>query len=64
METNKSSFNRQNSEYGSTEYTGQTTLQENTTPTPQENGGKVPMKANSILPESRKVMSKFSISEP
>ena len=64
METNKSTFNRQSSEYGSTEYTGQTTLQENTAPATQENGGKSPMKQNSILPESRKVMSKFSISEP
>ena len=63
MENSQSNLNRQNSEYGSTENTDNKPSVENTSSVSQENGNSQ-VKNNTLLPESRKVMSKFSISEP
>ena len=57
MENGQRSLNRQSSEYGSTEST-------ETKPSLGHEHDKFEVKTKSILPESRKVISKFSISEP
>ena len=63
MENGQRSLNRQNSEYGSTESTETKPSLGNTTSFMEQNG-EFDVKSKSILPESRKVISKFSISEP
>ena len=63
MEHIQSTLNRQNSEYGATENTDTKPSSENTSSAYHENGDPQ-VKKKSLLPESRKVMSKFSISEP
>ena len=63
MENSQSTLNRQNSEYGSTESTEPKPSIGNSSFVPAKNG-EFEIKSKSILPESRQVMSKFSISEP
>ena len=63
MENGQRTLNRQNSEYGSTESTETKPSLGNTTSFMEQNG-EFEVKSKSILPESRKVISKFSISEP
>ena len=63
MENGQRSLNRQNSEYGSTEST-ETKPSLVKSSSFMEQNGEFEVKSKSILPESRKVISKFSISEP